>query len=240
MQDVVQGAIDRYSESIGREDIVLYDDYTQTGFRVRADHKQIADTLPSTCRWIPDFRLMRKSGAMYAAGVAGLVLLLAVIIGLKGSSEMGMAIGFAAVMASGPLAIAGWHFAPKYRAHDYKAFSVLRRITQPADEEPPIGALSMTEAVEIDGDKMRVYIVPYTHTFLNLANPAQEEQGEEYDQPPVARASILYQDSFQKSLALVMAAKQDTWSRMKQFAPLGIIAAELVFMFLMMNVMMGK
>lgn len=236
MQDVIQGALDKHAESIGREEVVILDDANQIGFRVRLDHHQISENLPPTCRWIPDFRLMRRTGAMYMAGIAGIVLMLGIVIGLKQSEAVGTAIGFAAVMISGPMAMIGWSFAPKYQGHDYKAFSIVRCITQPTDDEPPFGALDMALS---DGTNT-TYIVPYAHTFLNLASPSQEEMGEDYDQPPVARASILYQDSFQKSLALVMAAKADAWSRMKQMAPLGIIAVELIFIFLMMNVMMGQ
>ena len=217
-----------------RETIVVMDEVSRTGFRVNASHYDISDEFPNTCRWLPNYRLIRRNGAIAGGMLAAAMVLVGVVAGLQGYPDLGYPIGFGGVFLTAPMVILGWFFAPLYSLHDYKSFSVVRRITLDSNLPKPEGAWDKTD----EHEGMTTYLVPYEHTFLNLASPSQELDDE--FEPFVARATILYKDSFQKSLAFVMAAKLDAWSRMKQYALIGLIAAELIFLFLMMNIMMGQ
>lgn len=217
-----------------REDIIIYDEDLATVFRVQAGHAEISDTLPASCRWVPNYRLVRKIGAYAGLAIAGIALLFAVMAGIKdmGPPALSVYVGLTAVLLAGPLALAGWSYAPKYRATDYLPFSTVRRVTRRENEEPPHNAWSDN----VDTDDGRItYIVPYAHSFLNLANPEEEMTGEVYH-PFVARASVLYKDSQMEDVSFLMSSRPDTWSKIKSLTLFGVIGVELIFLFLMLAV----
>jgi len=216
-----------------REDIIIYDEDLATIFRAQAHHADISRALPASCRWVPNYRLVRKVGAAAGLSIALMALLFAILAGVKGyNTTAATYIGITAALLALPLAGLGWSYSIKYRATDYLPFSIVRRITKDTGEDPPHNAWKDT----VDTDDGRItYIVPYSHSFLNLANPTEEETGEVHH-PFVARASVLFKDSQMEDATFIMSARPDKWSRLKSLTLFGIIGVELIFLFLMLNV----
>jgi hypothetical protein len=236
MQAAIKGILTAQEHAEGQETIVVYDEALSTVFRVRTSFKEISRKLPSNCRWVPDYRKLRWMGFYAGWGIAGLIFFFAMLAGVKfGGGTAAYWVAGLAFISSPLFAWGCWSYAPKYRAHDYLPFSAVRRITQDASAEPPPGAWKETVGTD---DGRIAYIVPYAHSFLNLANPQEEESGDRYH-PFVARASVLYKDSKMEDATFIMSAKPDTWSRIKQLTLFGVIAVELVFLFLILNVING-
>ncbi len=136
---------------------------------------------------------------------------------------------------AGPLAAAGWMWAPTFPFHDYRPFSMVRRVTLEKGDDPPINALNVSKALP-DG-KIR-YLVPWAHSFLNMASLEEERTGKDYT-PFVFRATTLYWDAKMEDERSWVSAKPDVWSKIKSLSLLGLVGIEFIVMFLMFTVMNG-
>jgi len=238
MQKSIAGMLQAQKVAENTETVVIYDEDKATVFSARTTHAEISRRLPATCRWVPDYRLIRKMGMLAGWAVCGTIVFFAIIAG----SKFGLGVGAywvagLMIVASPLVAFVCWDFAPKYRSKrfDYVPFSVVRRITQDAEKPPPHSAWRDTQDTD---DGRLTYIVPYAHTFLNLQNPT-EERTDERHHPFVARATVLFKDSLMQDATFIMSAKPDAWSRIKSLTLFGVIAVELIFLFLLLNTMSG-
>jgi hypothetical protein len=211
-----------------REISVVYDDLTAAVFRCYLPFSEVAESLPSTCRWVPDYKLLRRWGLYIGVGIAGIGLVLSILIFIKMSPMVGTLLAALCVLAAPILAIYGWNYGPRFPWHEYRPFNILRRVTQPKKDAPPLGAL----ATKHENGDSTVYLVPFEHSFLNLPSLTEASTDKEYT-PFVVRASTLFKDSRMEDVVAMITGRADTWTKLKAVSIFGLILAEFVVMYLM-------
>ena len=146
MQDAVARGLSAYEKVATREIVVLLEEAQDAIFRCRLPFTAIAEGLPNGSRTVPDYRSLRLAGLYAGTSIAVLALVIFIAVGLKVSTPIGVLGGFAALMTAGPLAAAGWMWAPTFPFHDYRPFSMVRRVTLEKGDDPPINALNVSKA----------------------------------------------------------------------------------------------
>ena len=211
-----------------REISIVYDDLTSTVFRCYLPFSEVAGSLPATCRWVPDYKLLRRWGLYIGVGVAAIAVVLSILIAIQISPMAGVLLAALSVLMAPVLAIYGWNYGPRFPWHEYRPFNILRRVTLPKKSDPPLGAL----ATHHENGDSTVYLVPYEHSFLNLPSLTEASTEKEYT-PFVVRASTLYKDSRMEDVIAMITGRADTWTKLKAVSIFGLILAEFVVMYLM-------
>ncbi len=195
-------------------------------YSYRLPFNVLAANLPITCRFVPDYASLRKGGMYAGASIAGIALILAITVGLKFDPVIGTYAGLVAMLLIPVLAFMGWDMAPTVPIHDYQPFWVVRLLLRKAEEEPPL-----SEWWTDVGFGLRRYLVPYSHSYLNLRNIDEEKNDQEYT-PFVMRASTAFHDSaMHEEKRMITSNNKDKWEKIKAFSLIGLIFAELVAVF---------
>ena len=128
------------------------------------------------------------------------------------------------------LAYMGWDIAPTFPLHDYQPFWVVR--FQSRTTEDPALSDWYTD-IKIGGEDigLRRYLVPFSHSYLNLRPEAAVDEDEEYA-PFVIRASTAYHDSaMREEKRMITSDRNEKWEKIKVVSLIGLIFAELVAVF---------
>lgn len=211
------------------EIVFIYDPDQYQVIQCQMNFADIKTVFPASCRWMPDYGLLRRMGAGIGAGVCAALLMFGVLVGMKYNTQAGVWMALSAVLAMGPLAMLGWMLAPSFPWHSYRPFSILRRVTVPKDEEPPRRALGVSHPKE---DGCTVYLVPYAHTNLNLPS-LRESDDQLVHQPFVVRAETLFNDAKMEDIQEWITPAAGIRDFIKAYGLLGLIAGEIIALFFM-------
>ena len=205
-------------------------------YSYKAPFSLLRDRLPINCRYVPDYGELRKWGLYIGLGIAGLALFFSIVVGVKMSVTAGVYLGGLSVLSAVVLAVLGWQYGPNLPFHDYRPFWLVRLVTRNHDEDPPYGHVGVSTVNCPDGAVR--YMVPYTHSFLNLRSLTEEQQNEEYT-PFVVRATTLYRDSqMTDERKIVGSTGGNKWDKIKAGSLITLIFAELVAVFLLTAMVM--
>ena len=202
-------------------------------YSYRLPFKELAANLPITCRFVPDYASLRKSGMYAGAAIAGLALFLSVAAGIEFDPTIGIYAGLLSVILVPVLAFIGWDMAPTFPFHDYQPFWVVRFQTQTKEAN----ALSEWYTdMKVGGEDigLRRYLVPFAHSYLNLRPAVVNSEGDDDEEytPFVIRASTAYHDSaMREEKRMITSDNRDKWEKIKAFSLIGLIFAELLAVF---------
>lgn len=202
-------------------------------YSYRVPFAELSANLPIHSRYVPDYPLIRRSGLFAGVGIAGFALFFSIVVGIKFDPTFGIYAGLLSVVLAPVLALIGWDSAPRSPLHDYKPFWIVRMVTSHVDE------LELSPwHTDIGGD-LRRYLVPFSHSYLNLRSIDEEKEGEEYT-PFVMRATTAFNDaSMREEKRIITSKHRDKWEKIKTASLIGLIFAELLAVFFLFVVTQG-
>ncbi len=211
------------------ESVYVYDPDNYQVIRCQMDFDDIRGVFPASCRWMPDYGLLRRVGAAVGAAIGVLLVVFGVLLAVKGSGQAGTWMGIIGVLLAGPLAMVGWMMAPSFPWHDYRPFSILRRVTVQEGDEKPKRALPVSHT---NDDGSTRYLVPYMHTNLNLPSLVEVDDARDHH-PFVVRAETLFNDAKMEDIQEFITPVAGIKDFIKAYGLLGLIAMESIVLFLM-------
>ncbi len=230
LDNVIASVIKARDHSTEMEKVIFVDE-DRGMFAYKAPFSLLRDRLPINCRFVPDYAELRKNGLIAGAAISGLLLFFSIVIGIKYSVTGGTYLGILSVLTLPLLGITGWNYGPNAPIHDYRPFWLIRLMVR---EEEPHGAVGSSTVDVPEGH--RRWMVPYSHSFLNLRSVSEEQQDVEYT-PHVMRATTLHADSLMlDEKQLIKSTHKDKWEKIKAGSLITLIFAELVAVFFLVAV----